>query len=213
MTSSATTATAAAPTRSDVFNVPPADPVALFRNWFAAARDQGAADPGALALATTDADGHAANRMVQIVGTPDDGIVFTTHSGSRKGRQLVAVPWASGVLYWRETKQQVILTGPVTQLDDAASERLWQSRAKATHPVSAVSRQSMPLEDEGRLRAAAERVAAQEGGVPRPDTYVAYQLSADIVEFWQSSPDSLHRRLRYERAAGPGGWSSQRLQP
>ncbi|MEV7738318.1 phenazine biosynthesis FMN-dependent oxidase PhzG [Streptomyces sp. NPDC088921] len=213
MTSPTTTTTA--PASAGVFDAPPADPVALFREWLTTAREQGVDDPGALALATTDADGHAANRIVQIVGTPDDGIVFTTHSGSRKGRELASVPWASGVLYWRETKQQIILTGPVTPLADDESDQLWRSRAKETHPMSAVSQQSMPLEDEDRLRAAAERVAAEDGPVPRPPAYTGYLLAPHAVEFWQGSRDRLHRRLRYEwtTGAGPAGWTSRRLQP
>ncbi|MFG3101366.1 phenazine biosynthesis FMN-dependent oxidase PhzG [Streptomyces sp. NPDC048182] len=216
MTSTATSTTAPSP--AGVFDSPPADPLGLFRDWLADARAKGVDDPGALALATTDADGHAANRIVQIVGTPDEGLLFTTHSGSRKGRELASVPWASGVLYWRETKQQIILAGPVTPVAEAESERLWDSRAKETHPMSAVSQQSMPLDDEDRLRAAAERVAAAGGPVPRPAAYTGYLLAPRVVEFWQGSKDRLHRRLRYERAQGAGpdagaGWSSRRLQP
>ncbi|WP_426773436.1 pyridoxamine 5'-phosphate oxidase family protein, partial [Pseudomonas aeruginosa] len=46
------------------------------------------------------------------------GVVFATHADSQKGRELAQNPWASGVLYWRESSQQIILNGRAERLPD-----------------------------------------------------------------------------------------------
>lgn len=193
------------------FDEPPADPIGLLREWFDGAAERGVSEPGVVALATADAGGRASNRMVQTIEITERGLVFTSHTGSQKGRDLAATGWASGVLYWRETSRQVVLTGPVERLSAAESDALWAARPPGTHPMSAVSRQSEPLDDEEALRAEARRLADSGQALPRPEAWAGYQLLPSSVEFWQGSPDRLHRRLRYARV--DGGWTSGRLQP
>jgi pyridoxamine-phosphate oxidase len=193
------------------FDQPPADPVRLLREWFADAVERGVREPGVVALATADAGGCPSNRVVQTVKITAEGLVFTSHTGSRKGRDIAATGWASGVLYWRETFQQVVINGTVEQLGDDESDALWAARPSATHPMSVASRQSEPLDDEKELRALAQRIAESADALPRPAAWVGYQLIPSAVEFWHGSPDRLHRRLRYDRAGD--GWTSVRLQP
>nr|WSZ13629.1 phenazine biosynthesis FMN-dependent oxidase PhzG [Streptomyces canus] len=207
MTTSPTTD--AATMEPDEFRIPPPHPQPLLRTWLDDAREH-VREPGALALATSDTDGRASNRIVQLTSLTDDGLIFTSHRGSRKGRELVARPWASGVLYWRETGRQVVIAGTVAQLPDAESDALWAARPVGTHAMSVASRQSDVLTDVEALRAEAARLAALVP-LPRPDAYIGYRLTAHTVEFWQSSPDRLHRRLRYDLTDGV--WSAARLQP
>lgn len=192
-------------------DAPPADPMSLFRAWFDGAVEQGVREPGALALATADARGCASNRIVQVLGVRTTGLVFTTHAGSRKGRDLAATGWASGVLYWREIGRQAILTGPVDPLPDAESDALWAARPVSTRPMSVASHQSAPLPDEDALREQALRLARAGRPLARPAAWLGYLLTPNSVEFWQASPDRLHRRLRYERSGH--GWTVDRLQP
>ena len=193
------------------FDAPPADPMSLFRAWFDGAVEQGVREPGALALATADARGCASNRIVQVLGVRTTGLVFTTHAGSRKGRDLAATGWASGVLYWREIGRQTILTGPVDPLPNAESDALWAARPVSTHPMSVASHQSAPLPDEDALREQSLRLARAGRPLARPAAWLGYLLTPESVEFWQASPDRLHRRLRYERS--DHGWTVARLQP
>ncbi len=195
------------------FDRPPADPVDLLRQWLATARESGVREPGALALATTDQDHRVASRIVALLDVTADGLVFTSHSGSRKGRQLAAIPWASGVLYWRETGQQIAVAGPVTLMSATESDALWDSRPPTTYPMSVASEQSAPLADEEALRSTARRLADGDGPLARPDTWCGYRLTPTTIEFWQGSPDRLHRRLRYDRDGSDGTWTSERLQP
>lgn len=192
------------------FDQPPADPIALFGAWFDAAK-QTVREPGVVALATANAEGVVSNRIVQTIKVTDTGWVFTSHAGSQKGQDIAATGWASGVFYWRETSRQLIIAGPVTRLSDADCDELWFARHPSTHPMSVAAEQSAPLEDEEALRARAQQLADDGQTLARPSAWLGYELVPSIVEFWQGSPDRLHRRLRYDRNGN--GWTSRRLQP
>ncbi|MFG2356443.1 phenazine biosynthesis FMN-dependent oxidase PhzG [Streptomyces sp. NPDC048521] len=196
------------------FLAPPAEPMRLLTSWLETATVHGVREPRALALATADTRGRTSSRIVVVTSATDDGLVFTTHADSRKGRELADNPWASGVLYWRETSQQITVAGPVQRLSDAEAEALWCARPVFTHAMTTVSRQSRPVEDLDHL--AELRVRARELGepqrpLPRPATYAAYRLAPAAVEFWANGTDRLHERLRYDRTGH--GWRITRLQP
>ncbi|HLJ98559.1 MAG TPA: phenazine biosynthesis FMN-dependent oxidase PhzG [Streptosporangiaceae bacterium] len=190
---------------------PDGEPVALLRRWLADAQVLGVREPLALALATADERGRASTRIVAITSITDTGLVFLSHECSQKGRELAATGWASGVLYWRETGQQVIVSGPVRKLGGAESDALWRARPVPLHAMSAASRQSEPLPDVGALREHARRLAASGVALPRPARFHGYLLEPAAVEFWCASQDRLHRRLRYDRETD--GWRLTRLQP
>lgn len=193
------------------YEAPPPQPMGLVRQWIEQATARGVREPLALALATADVHGRASNRIVAVVDTTDLGLVFASHSTSQKGRELSATGWASGVFYWRETGQQLVLSGPVAQLTDAESDALWFGRPIPLHAMSAASRQSEPLADVRALRAEASRMEATGTALPRPARFVGYRLEPMAVEFWCADSDRLHRRLRYDRQ--DGGWRTSRLQP
>ncbi|GHC70476.1 pyridoxamine 5'-phosphate oxidase [Nocardiopsis terrae] len=193
------------------YEAPPAAPMSLVRQWIEAAREEKVREPLSLALATADARGRASNRMVTVVELSGQGLVFTSHSSSQKGKEIAATGWASGLLYWRENARQLIVSGPVETLPEAESDRLWAARAAPLHPMTTVSRQSDPLDDADRLLARAGELAKNGVPLPRPERFVGYHLKPDVVEFWAADPGRLHRRLRYDRTAE--GWSTVRLQP
>lgn len=196
------------------FIAPPAEPMGLLSAWLESAVTHNVREPRAMALATADARGRASSRIVALTKVTDTGIVFITHSDSRKGRELAENPWASGVLYWRETTQQITLAGPVTQLSEAESESLWYARAVFTHAMTTVSRQSKPLDDLehfARLRSEALDLGEPQRPLPRPATFVGYRLDPASIEFWGNGVDRLHERLHYERT--DAGWQFSRLQP
>jgi len=193
------------------FLAPPADPVPLVREWFDEAVRLGVREPRALALATADERGRPSTRVVALNRIADEGFVFATHADSQKGREMTANPYASGVLYWRETSQQLIVSGAVERLPDTVADELWFSRPPFTHPMSVASRQSQDLVDLDALRAEVDRLAADGRPLPRPDRYAGFLLRFDAVEFWANGTDRLHERLRYDRTGD--GWTARRLQP
>ncbi|MFE6835917.1 phenazine biosynthesis FMN-dependent oxidase PhzG [Streptomyces sp. NPDC057705] len=200
------------PRAAEEFTAPPAEPMGLLRTWFDSAVASAVREPGALALASADARGHASNRIVAVLAVRDTGLVFASHSDSRKGQELAETGWASGVFYWREAGRQVIVSGPTRPLPDEESDALWDARPVTTHPMSVASYQSAPLLDEEALRKQARELGLDGSALPRPDRWVGYLLEPAEVEFWQVEPvDRLHQRLRYERDGS--GWRTGRLQP
>jgi dihydrophenazinedicarboxylate synthase len=193
------------------FDTPPAEPLGLLREWIDSAKQRGVREPLAASLATADPAGRPANRVLLIKELDDRGLVFTSFTGSRKGIDLAGRPLAAVNFYWRETLQQITVSGPVETLTAMESDRLFDERPLAARATTAVSRQSRPLADEAKLKADAAALIALGEPVGRPAEWTGYRLVPDVIEFWYGSPDRLHRRLRYEytRAA----WTHQRLQP
>jgi len=194
----------------DIFVQPAARPDTPLLAWLAEAQAHPVSEPNAVAMATANRDGIASNRVVQILDASADGLLFATHDDSPKGQDFKATGWASCVFYWREQGRQMIVAGHVSELDSAASDRLWAARPAASHAMSTVSHQSAPLADvEGLRRQAME--AAGHPALPRPARWRGYRLSLEVVEFWAFAADRLYPRLKYQKRAD--AWHCQRLQP
>lgn len=191
------------------YTEPPPEPMPLVTRWLDEAVERGVREPRALSLATAERHGRPWQRIVAIVEADRRGLLFCTHAGSRKVRELAQTGWASGLLYWRETGQQVILSGPVREVPVAESDALWHARPVPLHAMSTASRQSQPLADPAELRARARSLAGR--ALPRPERFAGYRLEPREVEFWVASADRLHRRLSYLHRAN--GWHVERLQP
>ncbi|WP_225805148.1 phenazine biosynthesis FMN-dependent oxidase PhzG [Streptomyces sp. NK15101] len=196
----------------DAHDTPAPEPMALLRTWLDRAREYGVREPQALSLATADSRGRASTRIIALSRVTDSGLVFMSHTSSRKGREMAETGWASGLLYWRETAQQISVSGRVEQLGDAESDALWFGRPVPMHAMSTAAHQSDPLDDVAALRAEAERLEAIGEPLPRPERFVGYLLVPSAVEFWAASSDRLHRRLRYDRL-DDRSWRTTRLQP
>ena len=192
------------------FANPPADPIPLLRKWFDRAAELGVREPGAMALATVATSGRPSSRMIQLSRITDRGIVFATHLSSRKGLDFDQTGCWAGTFYWHETNQQISLAGYVERLPGAEADTLWTARPRAANAMSVATRQSEPLFDEQGLLGRARSLELG-GELERPATWLAYELVVTEVEFWQSSPDRLYRRLHYLLTSL--GWNSVRLQP
>lgn len=193
------------------YDRPPAEPMDLVQRWISSAVAEAVREPLALALATADRTGRASNRTVSIVDVSAHGVVFASHSTSQKGREIAESGWASGLLYWRETAQQLIVSGPVVLLPEAEANRMWAERPTPLHAMSTASWQSDPIGDVSLLRAEADQLSASGSALPRPARFAGYRLEPATVEFWSAAADRLHRRLRYDST--PSGWRVVRLQP
>jgi dihydrophenazinedicarboxylate synthase len=193
------------------FDEPPPDPIALFRSWVEEAQSLGVKEVTAAALATTDANGRPSIRMIRLLYVTERGFVFSSHSVSQKGRDAQATGVGAAVFYWPETGQQISMSGALAVTPEAVSDRLWADRPSSTYPMSVATTQSAPLLDEAELRGRAAELMTFADSLPRPATWVGYELVPDSIEFWHTGTERLHLRLRYD-IDGPA-WKHGKLQP
>ena len=190
------------------FDAPPADPLPLLERWLRTADERGVREPRALALATADGEGRPSVRTL-LVKQLTPTLVFSGSYDSRKGRDLAANPRAAGMLYWRETLQQITIEGPVERLSEEESDALFAERPAAGQATTVASNQGAALADPDELRRKADELGDEK--LRRPPNWGGFRLDPDLIEFWHGSPTRLHRRLLYIK--GDGGWEHQRLQP
>ncbi len=81
------------------------DPFRQFERWFNEALAFGLREPYAMALATADARGRPAVRMVLLREWDHRGFAFFTNHESRKAPELVENPQASLLFFWSELER------------------------------------------------------------------------------------------------------------
>ena len=189
------------------------DPHALFETWFAEARAGEPNDAEAMALATADAAGRPAVRLVLLKGHDERGFVFYTNEQSAKGDQLAANPAAALLFHWKSLRRQVRVEGPVQRVDAAEADAYFASRGRDTQLGAWASDQSRPLDRretfETRFAEAGARFAG--ASVSRPPHWGGYRVVPERIEFWEDRPHRLHHRRLFTRAAD--GWAESLLYP
>lgn len=190
-----------------------ADPIGLFRQWMDDARKDGVADPTAMSLATVDAEGRPAVRMVLLKGVDERGFVFYTNLGSPKAAQLKAHPRAALCFHWAPSERQVRTEGPVEPVSDAEADAYFATRARLSQLGAWASKQSQPMEGYWELEKAVAATALRfpVGAVPRPPFWSGFRLKPDWIEFWHQEPFRHHKRFICRRQ--PAGWDTQWLYP
>ncbi|AJE41173.1 pyridoxine/pyridoxamine 5'-phosphate oxidase [Streptomyces nodosus] len=191
----------------------PGEPLALFTEWFAQAVAAGQAEPHTMSLATADADGTPDVRTVMLHGADADGWAFATHSGSRKGGQLAARPYAALGFYWPVQGRQIRLRGPVTPAPAREGQADLHARSTGALAAALTGGQSHVLGSVEELVRASEEAwerARREPDAPVP-SWTLYRLQPQEAEFFQGDARRRHVRLRYRRT--DGGWVRELLWP
>ncbi|WP_322058670.1 pyridoxamine 5'-phosphate oxidase [Paraburkholderia sp. J63] len=199
----------------DASDVDP-DPIRQFQTWFAQALDAKLPEPNAMTVATVDAEGRPAARILLIKGVDERGFVFFTNYDSRKGRELAANPHAALLFHWIELERQVRIEGRVEKTSDAESDAYFQSRPLGSRIGAWASEQSAVIGSRAELEAREREISAQYGEEPpRPPHWGGYRLVPGAIEFWQGRPSRLHDRIRYTRDSVHEGaaWRIERLAP
>lgn len=176
----------------------PDHPLTTFGGWLADAVEAGLAEPNAMVLSTVSAEGAPSSRHVLLKDLTDDGFVFFTNRGSRKGTEIATEPRVALCFPWFAMERQVTVRGVATELGRERSEAYWATRPRESRIGSRASAQSTVLSSRAELEAAAAAVAARyPDDVPMPESWGGYLVRPDEVEFWQGGPGRLHDRLRY----------------
>lgn len=173
----------------------------------------GLKEPAAMSLATVDAGGRPAVRVVLLRGLDERGLVFYTNSHSRKGEELAANPRAALCFFWEPLMEQVRVEGRVEPVATEEADAYWARRPRESQIGAWASHQSRPLESratlEARFAECERRFAGQD--VPRPAHWLGYRVIPERIEFWRSGPARLHERVQYEHLEGE--WVARLLYP
>lgn len=191
---------------------PPADPVQGFLAAFEKAKATEPHDATAMTLATIDARGRPAARVVLLKSADARGFSFYTNFGSRKAHELDATPYAALAIHWPASLTQVRVEGSVARVSDEEADAYFASRPRESQIGAWASRQSEPLASRELLMDRVREVEARfPGAVPRPPFWGGYLLAPDRIELWYAAPHRLHDRFAYTRTAD--GWAMERLFP
>lgn len=189
------------------------DPHALFEQWYAEARAAEPNDPGAMAVATVDAEGRPSARMVLLKGHDERGFVFYTNLESRKAGELIAIPRAALLFHWKSLRRQVRVEGPVERVSDAEGDAYFATRSRDSQLGAWASDQSRPLDSRATFETRYEAMRARfEGGdVPRPPHWSGFRVAPERIEFWRDRAHRLHERRLFVKR--DGGWDEGLLYP
>lgn len=187
----------------------PADPLEMFRRWFAEAGELD--EPNAMILATVSPDGQPSSRIVLLKGLDDRGFAFYTNQRSRKGSELEANPRCALLFPWHGLQRQVRVEGTAVALSDAEVAAYFARRPRGAQLGAMASPQSQVVTRADLDRLFIEADAAYPDEVPVPEGWGGYVVDPSSVEFWQGGVNRLHDRLRYRREGGR--WVIERLAP
>ena len=189
------------------------DPFELFTRWFDEAVAAAIPEPNAMTLATVDAAGRPAARIVLMKGIDARGVVFHTNYDSRKGRDLAANPRAALLFFWVGLERQVRIDGTAERVSAEESDAYFAARPRGSQISAWASPQSASVADRAWLEARFAECEARfaSGAVPRPPNWGGVRVVPDRFEFWQGRASRLHDRLVWSRQGDR--WTIGRLAP
>ena len=175
------------------------------------------ADATGMTLATADAQGRPAARIVLLKAFDHRGFVFYSHVDGRKGSELAENPNAALLFWWPhvgEAGVEVRIEGAVERVSDAEADAYFASRPRMSQIGAWASQQSKTLATREEFDARVAEVEARFEGqdVPRPDGWSGLRVVPDRIEFWYGAQFRLHERWCYE-AGAEGRWSKRLLYP
>ena len=191
-----------------------ANPIVLFKKWFATAEKSETNDPNALSLATSSSDGIPSVRMVLLKGLSDSGFVFYTNFDSKKGNDLKSNPNASMCFHWKSIRRQIRVSGKVSSVDKEEADKYFNSRPYLSKIGAWSSNQSKPMETRDAFINKItdyKKKFTDQNNVPRPKHWSGFLLSPKKIEFWKDVEGRLHQRLEYKKVLN--SWKRQILYP
>ena len=189
------------------------DPIAIFRTRHQEAIDAGFKEPGAMAVATVDADGFPDARMMLLKGVDDCGFIFFTNLKSPKAEALLHNPRASLCFYWDNLGKQVRVRGRTETVSGAEADAYFATRPRLSQISAWASKQSQPMHGYFELEASVAKMAFHfgMGDIPRPPFWSGFRVVPERMEFWVQQPFRRHQRIVFTR--GGNGWTKQWLYP
>jgi len=191
-----------------------ANPIVLFKKWFAVAEKNEINDPNALSLATSSLDGISSVRMILLKDLSDKGFVFYTNFDSKKGDDLKNNPNASICFHWKSIRRQIRVSGKVSVVDKEEADKYFSSRDYGSKISAWASSQSKVMKNRNELLEKIkefEKKFSDKNNVPRPPHWSGWRIIPNQIEFWLESKNRSHERLNYRKENGK--WIKEVLYP
>ena len=191
-----------------------ANPVVLFKKWFAFAEKSEVNDPNALSLATSSSDGIPSVRMVLLKGLSDSGFVFYTNFDSKKGNDLKSNPNASMCFHWKSIRRQIRVSGKVSSVDKEEADKYFASRDYGSKISAWASSQSKVMKNRNEFLDKIkeyEKKFPDKNNVSRPTHWSGWKIIPNEIEFWLEIKNRSHQRLNYRKESG--NWIKEILYP
>ncbi|MCW8955745.1 MAG: pyridoxal 5'-phosphate synthase, partial [Gammaproteobacteria bacterium] len=127
------------------------NPVKQFETWYGQTIATDIHEPGAMALATVDADGQPWQRTVLLKLFDEKGFVFFTNYESRKAQHMAVNPKVSLLFPWHSFGRQVKITGEAEKISTAESLSYFVTRPRGSQIGAWASGQSQVIKSRSLL--------------------------------------------------------------
>ena len=189
------------------------NPIDLFKQWHAEAKQTALKEPNSMTVATTGRDLQPNVRVVLLKAVDDQGFVFYTNTESDKANQLKENPVAALGFHWDPLRKQVRVTGAVEPVSEQEADAYFATRERSSQIGAWASMQSRPMKNMLELERRIVKYGAKYavGPVPRPPFWSGFRVKPERIEFWNHRRFRLHERVCYEKTEQ--GWNSFHLYP
>ena len=189
-----------------------ADPFEQFRSWLDDALASDVIDANAMTVATVGPDGKPSVRVVLLKGYDQNGFVFFTNYGSKKGTDLIGNPNTVFHFFWPQLDRQIGIYGSVVRTSREESAEYFNSRPVDSRNGAWASAQSSVIASREELEQRFSEFKEKFGdNVPLPDFWGGFRLTPIKFEFWQGRQNRLHDRIVYNLDGD--AWTISRLSP
>jgi len=189
------------------------NPIEQFKKWMQEALDAKCQEPTAMNLATVNANGFPASRIVLLKDTSELGFTFFTNYHGAKGRHMEKQPHVALNFFWPELERQVRIEGRIEKVTSEESDTYFQSRPRESQIGAWVSQQSAKIDATADLQRQYDQVMEKYANqqIPRPKNWGGYRVVPRMFEFWQGRASRLHDRFKYTKQGSD--WLISRLAP